>query len=837
MGLKGSGVDSVKASKEAEEMKKGQEVILIGFHPERGGVELIAWTIKAAAGAGDVVIVLIVCDPSSTLLTGGVRSDEEQEYGVEKCVAESKRSGIRAQLQQLRQLSKQKQIQMDIKFEGGHHPEEVLVEQAKALNASTLVIGTSDRFVSWRKRMKSNYCIRNAPARCSVITVKSGKLVHLKKNRMDVPSDSSSSSAEAIQVSVQKQDSEDNLQEQALTLSNVIKDNFNVIGKECQKDSDPTDETPEGAFVKQETREDQPFEDVPMPSPSSPDVVEIFFDMNDDDDDEEEDKEVGGQGHKIFSEQAKESLTRGLVEEEQGEDHHQTHGDSETCLSTSPNVLQVYFDANEEGEEEDEDDEGGNCKTWCEQTETGRSSPRGVLERSVAACLDSDSSSSPTSNSNDSFSGTGKAIITSPSDSHWENEKGHGRKSSQWRNFLRMWKQGSMRRLSTFPPRSGFRLPRHRSSSGDFHSRTDSFSQSKDNQSFCDQILTLEKHLTDITSKPSWKCFSLEELECATNNFSPDNIIGRGGYAEVFKGYLSDGQIVAVKRLNRGNTEEQKVGDFLSELGIIVHINHPNAACLIGFGIEGGLHIVLKFSPHGSLASMLHGPNPQHLNWDIRYRVAVGTAKGLLYLHEGCQRRIIHRDIKASNVLLTEDFEPQISDFGLAKWLPKQWTHITVTPIVGTFGYLAPEYFMHGVVDEKTDVFAFGVLLLELITGRRPIDSSQKNLVMWAKPLIDSGNFQELVDPSLGDSYDNHQLNDMVMTASLCIQQSALLRPCMAHVLKLLTGEGDNLENTDCGRTPISETLFLMGGSDTEDYTSTRYLSDLNRHREIALGQ
>lgn len=802
-------------------MKKGQEVILIGFHPERGGVELIAWTIKAAAGAGDIVIALIVCDPSSALLKGGVRSYEEQEHGVEKCVAESKRSGVRVQLQQLRQLSKQKQIQMDIKFEGGHHPEEVLVQQAKVLNASTLVIGTSDRFVSWRKRMKSNYCIRNAPARCSVITVKSGKVVHLKKNQMDVPTDSSSSSAEGIQVSVQKQDSENNLQEQALTSSNVIKDDLNVTKKECQKDLDPTDETSEGALVKREAREAQPSEDLAMPSPSSPDVVEIFFDMNDDEE-EEEGKEIGGQGR---SEQAKESLTRGVTEEEQGEDHHQTYGDSE-----NPNVLQVYFDANEEGEEEeDEDEEEGNCKTWSEQTETGRSSPRGVLERSVAACLDSDSSSSPTSNSNDSFSGTGKAIITSPSHSHahWGNEKGHGRKGSQWRNFLKMWKQGSMRRLATFPPRSGFRLPRHRSSSADFHSRTDSF---------CDQILTLEKHLTDMTSKPSWKCFSLEELQCATNNFNQDNIIGKGGYAEVYKGCLSDGQIVAVKRLNRGNTEEQKVGDFLSELGIIVHINHPNAACLIGFGVEGGLHIVLKFSPHGSLASMLHGPNPQHLNWDIRYRVAVGTAKGLLYLHEGCQRRIIHRDIKASNILLTEDFEPQISDFGLAKWLPKQWTHITVTPIVGTFGYLAPEYFMHGVVDEKTDVFAFGVLLLELITGRRPIDSSQKNLVMWAKPLIDSGNFQELVDPSLGDSYDDHQLNNMIMTASLCIQQSALLRPCMAYVLKLLSGEGDNLENADCGRTPIPETLYHLETSDTEDYSSTRYLSDLNRHREIALG-
>ncbi|CAA3000302.1 receptor-like cytosolic serine threonine- kinase RBK2 [Olea europaea subsp. europaea] len=228
--------------------------------------------------------------------------------------------------------------------------------------------------------------------------------------------------------------------------------------------------------------------------------------------------------------------------------------------------------------------------------------------------------------------------------------------------------------------------------------------------------------------KPHWKNFSFSELQTATNFFCQGYLIGKGGYAEVYRGCLEGGQLVAIKRLTRGPMEE-RIGDFLSELGIMAHVNHPNTAKLIGYGVEGGMYLVLELSPVGSLASLLH--NSKKLEWDIRYKVALGTAKGLLYLHEGCQRRIIHRDIKAANILLTEDYEPQICDFGLAKWLPEQWTHLTLLKFEGTFGYLAPEFLMHGIVNEKTDVFAFGVLLLELITGRRALDYSQQSLVMW----------------------------------------------------------------------------------------------------------
>ncbi|KAK4266458.1 hypothetical protein QN277_027377 [Acacia crassicarpa] len=331
------------------------------------------------------------------------------------------------------------------------------------------------------------------------------------------------------------------------------------------------------------------------------------------------------------------------------------------------------------------------------------------------------------------------------------------------------------------------------------------------------------KDRNNFPFKSSWKHYSFAQLQAATNNFSDDMLIGKGGYAEVYKGKMEDGTYVAIKKLTRG-TQEEMTSDFLSELGIIVHVDHPNIAKLIGYGVEGGMFLVLQLSPHGSLAGILYGPR-ERLDWNIRFKVALGTAVGLQYLHEGCQKRIIHRDIKAANILLSEDFEPQVSDFGLAKWLPGQLSHHTVDKIEGTFGYLPPEFFMHGIVDEKTDVFAYGVLLLELITGRQALDSSQKSLVMWAKPLLSVDKIKELVDPYLSDAYDEEQIKIVMMTASLCIEQSSCERPYMSEVVKTLKGEEGGLEfimerqKSKLRRTYSEELL------DAEDYNSTKYLS------------
>ncbi|KAJ4892919.1 Receptor-like cytosolic serine/threonine-protein kinase RBK2 [Raphanus sativus] len=372
-----------------------------------------------------------------------------------------------------------------------------------------------------------------------------------------------------------------------------------------------------------------------------------------------------------------------------------------------------------------------------------------------------------------------------------------------------------MKRLSSFPPLGGAPVISRRSKNAD------------------QRIDVLNVHdIYDFQS--SLHSFSISDLDIATDNFSPENIIGRGGYAEVYQGILPEGKLIAVKRLTKGTPDEQ-TAEFLSEIGIIAHLDHPNTAKFIGCCIDGGMHLVFWLSPLGSLGSLLHGPSKDKLTWDRRYKVALGTADGLMYLHEGCQRRIIHRDIKADNILLTEDFQPQICDFGLAKWLPKQLTHHNVSKFEGTFGYFAPEYFMHGIVDEKTDVFAFGVLLLELITGHPALDESQQSLVLWAKPLLDKKDIEQLVDPSLGDEYNIEELRRLTSTASLCIEQSSLLRPRMSQVVELLLGQEDvDMSLREAKRTMLQRT-YSEGLLDSIEYNSTKYLGDLDHIREVAL--
>nr|CAB3471270.1 unnamed protein product [Digitaria exilis] len=288
--------------------------------------------------------------------------------------------------------------------------------------------------------------------------------------------------------------------------------------------------------------------------------------------------------------------------------------------------------------------------------------------------------------------------------------------------------------------------------------------------------------------KPTWRCFSYDEIERATGGFRETNLVGRGGSSEVYRGELPDGRAVAVKRLMGSSACERRERDFLAELGTVGHARHPNVCALLGCCVDRDLYLVFDFSHRGSVAANLHDEGSPAMGWAARRGIAVGTARGLEYLHKGCQRRIIHRDIKASNVLLTDDLQPQISDFGLAKWLPSEWTHRAIAPIEGTFGCLAPEYYTHGIVDEKTDVFAFGVFLLELITGRKPVDGSHRSLLSWARPLLADGKIDALVDPRLGESYDGEEARRVAFVAALCIRAPATWRPSMTEVLELLEG-------------------------------------------------
>jgi serine/threonine protein kinase len=279
-----------------------------------------------------------------------------------------------------------------------------------------------------------------------------------------------------------------------------------------------------------------------------------------------------------------------------------------------------------------------------------------------------------------------------------------------------------------------------------------------------------------------------------------DNFIGKGGSSRVFRGCLSNGRVVAVKILKQ---TEDVLNDFVAEIEIITTLHHKNIISLLGFCFEDhNLLLVYNYLSRGSLEENLHGnkKDPLAFCWSERYKVAVGVAEALDYLHNTASQPVIHRDVKSSNILLSDDFEPQLSDFGLARWASISTTHIICSDVAGTFGYLAPEYFMYGKVNDKIDVYAFGVVLLELLSGRKPISSGcpkgQESLVMWAKPILDDGKYSQLLDPSLRDNNNNNddQMQRMALAATLCIRRSPQARPKMSIVLKLLKGDEDTLE-------------------------------------------
>ncbi|XP_014523293.1 receptor-like kinase LIP2 isoform X1 [Vigna radiata var. radiata] len=304
----------------------------------------------------------------------------------------------------------------------------------------------------------------------------------------------------------------------------------------------------------------------------------------------------------------------------------------------------------------------------------------------------------------------------------------------------------------------------------------------------------LPEELLILQEKYSSSCtlHSLQELVSATSNFAPENLVGKGGCSYVYRGCLPDGKELAVKILK---PSENVVKEFVQEIEIITTLCHKSIISISGFCLEGNhLLLVYDFLSRGSLEENLHGNKADcsAFGWQERYKVAVGVAEALDYLHNGCAQPVIHRDVKSSNILLSDDFEPKLSDFGLASWGSSS-SHVTCTDVAGTFGYLAPEYFMHGKVTDKIDVYAFGVVLLELLSNRKPINNEcpkgQESLVMWATPILKGGKFPQLFDPNLGIEYDDGQMKRMVLAASLCIRREPRLRPQINLILKLLRGD------------------------------------------------
>ncbi|GAA0162285.1 transmembrane signal receptor [Lithospermum erythrorhizon] len=337
----------------------------------------------------------------------------------------------------------------------------------------------------------------------------------------------------------------------------------------------------------------------------------------------------------------------------------------------------------------------------------------------------------------------------------------------------------------------------------------------------------------------SQSTFTYDELAMATDGFSEANLLGQGGFGYVHKGILPNGKEVAVKQLKAGSGQGER--EFQAEVEIISRVHHKHLVSLVGYCITGSQRmLVYEFVKNDTLEFHLHGKGRPTMDWATRLKIALGSAKGLAYLHEDCHPKIIHRDIKGSNILLDLNFEAKVADFGLAKIASDLNTHVS-TRVMGTFGYLAPEYAASGKLTDKSDVFSFGVVLLELITGRRPVDSSQSytddSLVDWARPLLtralEDNNFDGLVDQHLGKEFNHSEMARMVACAAACVRHSGRRRPRMSQVVRALDGDA-SLSDLNEGIRPGQSSMYSSHGS--SDYDTVQYNEDMKKFRKIALG-
>ncbi|XP_062169467.1 probable leucine-rich repeat receptor-like serine/threonine-protein kinase At3g14840 isoform X2 [Alnus glutinosa] len=287
--------------------------------------------------------------------------------------------------------------------------------------------------------------------------------------------------------------------------------------------------------------------------------------------------------------------------------------------------------------------------------------------------------------------------------------------------------------------------------------------------------------------------FTLRQIKAATNNFDAANKIGEGGFGSVYKGLLSDGTIIAVKQLSSKSKQGNR--EFVNEIGMISALQHPHLVKLYGCCIEGNqLLLVYEYMENNSLARALFGPEEYglKLDWPMRQKICVGIARGLAFLHEESTLKIVHRDIKATNVLLDKNLNPKISDFGLAKLDEEDNTHIS-TRVAGTYGYMAPEYALRGYLTDKADVYSFGVVALEIVSGRTNTSHRAKEesfqLLDWALLLKEKESLLELVDPRLGSNYNKEEVMVMINVGLLCANASAAVRPTMSAVVSMLEGD------------------------------------------------
>ncbi|KAF5480322.1 hypothetical protein F2P56_001082 [Juglans regia] len=338
-----------------------------------------------------------------------------------------------------------------------------------------------------------------------------------------------------------------------------------------------------------------------------------------------------------------------------------------------------------------------------------------------------------------------------------------------------------------------------------------------------------------------WEMYSLNELLHATKNFHQDNKIGEGGFGSVYWGQTSKGVEVAVKRLKTLSAKTEM--EFAVEVEILGRVRHKNLLSLRGFYAGGDERlIVYDYMPNHSLVTHLHGHLAEYclLDWPRRMSIAIGSAEGLAYLHHESSPHIIHRDIKASNVLLDAEFEAKVADFGFAKLIPDGVTHLT-TRVKGTLGYLAPEYAMWGKVSGSCDVYSFGILLLEIISAKKPLEKLpggvKRDIVQWVTPYVQKGALNHIADPKMKGKFDREQLKSAVMIALRCTDSCPENRPGMIQVVELLKGvvgrskkevyyeddmadEDDNIEE----KNKIDINIYEDFGVEPSDYVGTTWV-------------
>ncbi|KAJ8551731.1 hypothetical protein K7X08_021746 [Anisodus acutangulus] len=305
--------------------------------------------------------------------------------------------------------------------------------------------------------------------------------------------------------------------------------------------------------------------------------------------------------------------------------------------------------------------------------------------------------------------------------------------------------------------------------------------------------------------------YRFKDLKIATKDFNESNKLGEGGFGDVYKGILKNGNVVAVKKLAMFSSRAK--ADFETEVRLISNVHHRNLIRLLGCSIKGAeLLLAYEYMANGSLERYLYGDKRGMLNWKQRFNIICGTARGLAYLHEQFHVCIIHRDIKSSNILLDDEFQMKIADFGLVRLLPEDQSHVS-TKFAGTLGYTAPEYAIHGHLTEKVDVYSFGVVVLEIISGRRSntmqIEPVTEYLLEQAWKLHETGMPEKLVDETLDpNGYNEQEVKKIIEIALMCTQSPANLRPSVSEVVVMLLS--DRSTNT---RTPSRPTIISMDKS------------------------